>query len=83
MAKNKSKRGFAALTPERRRETARKGGKASAAGAGHKWTPEQAISMARKGGRASSKSDKAHRFTSQTAKAAAAARRRKGKRERG
>lgn len=36
-------RGFAALTPERRREIAAKGGRAShAAGTGHRWTKAEA-----------------------------------------
>jgi hypothetical protein len=38
-----SKRGFAALSPERRRELATRGGRAAAAkGVGHRWTPEEA-----------------------------------------
>lgn len=42
MSENKP-RGFAAMTPERRRELARKGGKRVAElGTGHKWTSEDA-----------------------------------------
>lgn len=48
------KRGFAALSPERRREIASKGGKAShAAGTGHRFASgEEAAAMGRKGGKA-------------------------------
>lgn len=48
--------GFAAMTPERLREVTRMGGKASAAGAGHKWTAGiggEAQAAGRKGGIAS------------------------------
>lgn len=44
-------RGFALLTPERRREISSKGGKnAHANGTAHRWTPEQAREAGRKGG---------------------------------
>lgn len=44
--------GFAALTPERRRELAARGGKASqASGKGHRFTPEEARLAGSKGGR--------------------------------
>jgi general stress protein YciG len=45
-------RGFAALTPDRRREIARNGGKrAHELGTAHQWTREEAIVAGRKGGR--------------------------------
>ncbi len=44
-------RGFAGMSPEKRREIARKGGKAvHAAGTGHQWTSEEAQAAGRKGG---------------------------------
>jgi hypothetical protein len=43
--------GFAALSPERRKEIASMGGKAShAKGTGHEWTPEEARLAGRVGG---------------------------------
>ncbi|HEV8715930.1 MAG TPA: KGG domain-containing protein [Candidatus Binatia bacterium] len=54
------KRGFAALTAERRREIARQGGKtAQARGVGHKFTREEAREAGRKGGRTISR-DRLH-----------------------
>ena len=48
-------RGFASLSPERRREIARKGGRAAhQKGTAHEWTSEEARVAGRKGGRASS-----------------------------
>lgn len=45
------KRGFAALSPERRREIAAAAGRASqASGRGHRFTPEEARSAGAKGG---------------------------------
>lgn len=47
---NISKRGFASMTPERRKEIAKKGGeKCQESGTGHKWTPETARAAGRKG----------------------------------
>ena len=47
----KQKRGFAALSPERRAEISRQGGKAAhAQGTAHKWTKEEASAAGRKGG---------------------------------
>ena len=44
-------RGFACLTPERRKEVASSGGKAAQAlGVGYRWTPEQAAAAGRIGG---------------------------------
>lgn len=49
-------RGFAAMSPERRREVASKGGKAAhAKGAGHQFTSEEAREAGRKGGFARAK----------------------------
>lgn len=46
-------KGFAALTPDQRRELSRKGGLAvQAAGSGHRWTPEEASENGTKGARA-------------------------------
>lgn len=48
------KRGFASLTPERRREIARKGGRAAhAAGTAHQFTSAEAKVAGAKGGAAS------------------------------
>ena len=52
-------RGFAAQTPERRKEIARAGGLASAKGNGHKFSSEQAKLAGRLGG-ATISSDRAH-----------------------
>lgn len=44
-------RGFASMTPERRREIASMGAKkAHANGNAHKWTPEEARAAGKKGG---------------------------------
>jgi len=46
-------RGFAALSPEKRKEIASKGGKAAhAAGTAHQFTREEAIAAGAKGGKA-------------------------------
>ncbi len=43
-------RGLAALSPERRREIARMGGRTSQArGTAHQWTPEEASAAGKKG----------------------------------
>lgn len=48
-----STRGFAGMSPEKRLEIARKGGKAAhAKGTAHKWTKEAAAAAGRKGGAA-------------------------------
>lgn len=41
------KRGFAAMSPERRKAAGQKGG---LKGQGHKWTPETAATAGKKGG---------------------------------
>lgn len=47
----KRKGGFAAISPERRREIASMGGKAAhASGTAHQWTPDEAAEAGRKGG---------------------------------
>ena len=51
--RTKSNRGFAAMTPEKQREIARKGGKAAhEQGVAHEFTPEEAREAGRKGGMA-------------------------------
>lgn len=48
--KEERKRGFASLSPERRREVARQGGRtAHANGTAHQWTSEEARQAGRKG----------------------------------
>lgn len=55
----KSKRGFASMSPERRREIARKGGHAAHnQGVAHVFTPEKAREAGRKGGLALSSNKK-------------------------
>lgn len=50
----KARRGFAAMSVEKQRSIASKGGKAShAKGTGHEWTPQEASVAGRKGGLAS------------------------------
>ncbi len=44
-------RGFASMSPEKKREIASKGGKAAhSLGTAHKWTSEEAQAAGRKGG---------------------------------
>lgn len=53
-------KGFATLTPERRREIASQGGKAAhALGKAHQFTPAEARAAGRKGGRSSARVRKA------------------------
>jgi general stress protein YciG len=48
-----SKRGFAAMSPEKQKEIASKGGKAAhAKGTAHEFTPDEARNAGRKGGQA-------------------------------
>ncbi len=48
---NKSKRGFASMTEEKRKEIASRGGKnAHKSGNAHQWTPEVAAAAGHKGG---------------------------------
>lgn len=52
--KVKKRRGFAAMSREKQREIASKGGKAShAMGRGHRWTKESAAVAGAKGGKVS------------------------------
>jgi hypothetical protein len=49
MSNNIHKRGFASMTPERRKEIASNGGKAAhKSGYAHKWTPEEAKKASQK-----------------------------------
>lgn len=49
-----SRRGFAAMSPERQRQIASKGGRtAHAQGVAHRWSPEEAREAGRKGGQSS------------------------------
>jgi general stress protein YciG len=58
----KSKRGFAALDPEKRRELASKGGKAAhALGRAHEYTSEEAREAGKKGGAVTSAKAKLQR----------------------
>lgn len=58
----KSKRGFAAMSPEKQRELSRAGGKAvQASGKGYKWSSEEAQAAGRKGGKVSSRRKKEER----------------------
>ncbi len=53
-ARPKQRRGFAAMSPEKQREIASKGGRAShEKGTGHEWSAEAARAAGRKGGLAS------------------------------
>jgi general stress protein YciG len=54
-------RGFAGMSPEKRRAVARLGGKAAhKAGTAHTWTTEEAIKAGRKGGTATGKKRRKH-----------------------
>lgn len=58
--KQKSRRGFAAMPPEKQREIAARGGRsAHESGKAHEFTPEEAVAAGRKGG-ASVSADRAH-----------------------
>jgi general stress protein YciG len=67
----KSKRGFASMSPEKQREIASKGGKAAhAKGKAHEFTSEEARAAGRKGGYAAHQRGRAHEFTSEEARQA-------------
>jgi general stress protein YciG len=52
----KSRRGFAAMSPERQREIASQGGRAAhQQGVAHEWSAEEAREAGKKGGQASGK----------------------------
>jgi uncharacterized protein len=59
-------RGFASMSPEKKREIASKGGKAAhALGTAHKWTSEEAQAAGRKGGSISRRRPKSASNTAQ------------------
>jgi general stress protein YciG len=73
---NKKVKGFAALSPERRREIASKGGRtAQRKGAPHRWTRAEAVEAGRKGGQASQERGTGFRFDSESGAKAARKRR--------
>ena len=77
MKKKKSKKGFAAMEPEKQREIAKKGGKAAQRkGKAHKWTREEAVEAGRKGGEVAQARGTGFRIDSESGKAAARKRRR-------
>ena len=77
--KPKQRRGFAAMSLEKRRALAAAGGKAShAKGTGHKWTTEEAREAGRRGGAASHASGKGHRWTVEEARTLGKTSRQKG-----
>jgi general stress protein YciG len=52
--RQKARRGFAAMSPERQRQIAQQGGRAAhQQGVAHQWSREEAKEAGRKGGRAS------------------------------
>ena len=52
--KESSKRGFASMDPEQKREISKEGGKAShEKGTGHEWNSQEAREAGKKGGKAS------------------------------
>jgi uncharacterized protein len=54
MGEGKSRRGFAAMNPDRQREISSRGGKAAhVMGRAHQFTPDEARAAGRKGGIAS------------------------------
>src|SRR5262249_39492724 len=75
------RRGFAAMSPERRRELASIGGKAAhALSRAHEFTSEEAAAAGAEGGKAAQAKGTAHVFTAETARAA---RRKSGRKRRG
>jgi general stress protein YciG len=67
----KTRRGFAGMSPEKQREIASKGGKAAhAKGTAHHFTPEEARVAGRKGGQAAHAKGTAHEFTPEEAREA-------------
>jgi general stress protein YciG len=67
----KSKRGFAIMDVNKRRDIASKGGKAAhAKGTAHEFTPEEARAAGRKGGQAAHQRGTAHQFTPEEAREA-------------
>lgn len=67
----RSRRGFAAMSPERQREIASKGGRAAhAKGTAHQFSPDEARVAGRKGGQAAHARGTAHQFDSHEAREA-------------
>ena len=61
-------RGFAAMSPEKRREVSGKGGKsAHAQGLAHQWTSEEASEAGKKGSKTAHAQGTAYRWTKETA----------------
>lgn len=78
MKKKSKPRGFAALSPEQRREIAAKGGRtAQRKGVAHRWTAAEAVEAGRKGGTVAQERGSGYRFDSESGAAAARKRRRK------
>jgi len=68
-------RGFAAMSPAKRRKIQSMGGKAAhAKGVAHKWTKEEARAAGSKGGKTAHAKGTAHVFTSESARRAVLAR---------
>lgn len=66
-----SRRGFAAMDPERQREIASRGGKAAhQKGTAHQFTPEEARTAGSKGGQVAHQKGTAHQFDSDEAREA-------------
>lgn len=62
----KSRRGFAAMNPERQRQIASQGGRAAhQQGVAHEWSTEEARQAGKKGGQASGKSRSTDRDNNQ------------------
>jgi general stress protein YciG len=67
----KSRRGFASMDAQKRREIASKGGKvAHERGSAHEFTSEEAREAGRKGGEVAHARGSAHQFTSEEARQA-------------
>ena len=73
----KQKRGFAAMSPQQRREIASKGGEAAQRkGTAHRFDHDEAVAAGKKGGIVAQQRGSGNRFDSVTGKAAAKARKR-------
>lgn len=71
MATGKKRKGFACMTPERRKAIASMGGVAAHKnGTAHKFTSEEARAAGSKGGKTAHAKGTAHRFTPEEARAA-------------
>jgi general stress protein YciG len=77
MKKKKSKKGFAAMDPEKRRAIASKGGRhAQRSGKAHRWDEAEAVEAGRKGGMEAQKRRTGNRFDSESGKEAVKKRKR-------